>query len=190
MDETNGKSRIENFKKWIDTLQGVATILAAFLAGWWFLEQRSTTKNIKLDQTVSWQRAEGVDHTLLVTIEVHATNIGKVKVSLDPGLLEVIQVNPQPTQVTVLYRARLDKMVLEPGESAQAIFHLLPVWDTVKAIQVHSCYEVPGSAWTSVSCQERESRPTEDFRNRYWNLLSIAEIGSEPSRIETASSVH
>lgn len=188
--EAAPKSRIERAKAWIDVIQGAATIVAVFLAGWWFLEQRSINKNIKLDQTVSWEQAVGEDHTLLVAIEVHATNIGKVKVPLGPGLLEVMQANPRTQAPVLLYKTRLDPMSLEPGESAQARFHVLAVYDSVKAIQVHSCYEVPGSAWKSIDCADAEAHPDPARKNRYWNLLSIAAIGADAAHRESESSVH
>lgn len=188
--ETAPKSRIERVKAWIDAIQGITTIAALVLAGWWFLEQRSADKNIKLDQTVSWEQAVGEDHTLLVTIEVRATNIGKVRVPLAPGLLEVLQVNPRTAAPVFLYKTDLDPMTLEPGENAQARFHVLAVYDSVKAIQVHSCYQVPGSAWKSVDCAFAEANPDPARKNRYWNLLSIAAIGADAPQRVSESSVH
>jgi len=184
------KFRIEGIKTWIEVGQGIATIIAVILGAWWFLEQRSISKNIRLDQTISWQRAIGEDHTNLVMLEVHATNIGKIRVDLAPGLLEVFQINPRTPAPLALYKTNLEATTLEPGESAQALFHVLAVYDSVSAIEVHSCYEVPGSAWKSVDCAFAESHPDPNRKNKYWNLLSIASIGANAPQTISESSVH
>jgi hypothetical protein len=185
---------VTQIKPWVDVIQGAATVAAVLLGGWWFWEQRSINKNIKLDQTVSWERpASGEANVFLVAVDVRATNIGKVKADLKPGLLEVTQVNPRTPKPTILYTDSLDDVTLEPGESAQARFVILPIYSTVKAIQVHTCYEVPASAWAriwmpSVDCEHAEHGDSKG--NKYWSLLSVAEIGGDAPQKETESSVH
>ena len=160
---------IERVKPWVETIQGLFTILALLGGAYWFLAQESTKPQIKLDQTVTQRPLVGDETQTLITLDVRATNIGKVKVELSPGTLELLQINPEQDVPKLTFS--LQAMTLEPGESDQAIFQTVNIPNTVRTLQVHSEYQVPGA------------------RN-YWNLLSAVDIGAKPVPKEAASSVH
>jgi len=84
-----------------------------------------------------------------------------------------MQVNPELTDPNAppLDSFKLKSVSLEPGESDQAAFVAVDVWDTIKTIQVHSDYKVPNE------------------KSLYWNLLSFADIGVNANQKESASSV-
>ena len=165
-------SGIANVKNWVETIQGIATIVAICAGAYWFFMQRSTNPQVKLDQTVTQRLAVAQSNQTLITVDVRATNIGKVKVDLGPGQLELFQINPSPAPPTALISYTLKALTLVPGESDQAIFAAIKVQNTVKTVQVHSYYPVP-----------HESK-------KYWNLLSAVDIGTDASKKESASSVH
>ena len=185
----NPKNRLDQVKTSIDIVQGIATVIALVLGGFWFLGQRPANPNIKLDQTVTWQRVEGDTKNLLhVAIDVRATNIGKVKVDLKPGLIKVFEINPE---VSPLFELPLSSLRLEPGESAQALFHVQPMYDSVKAIEIVTCYEVPGSGPESLDCEHRESLHLDPpHNNLYWSLVSVAEIGTDAAQKQSSTSAH
>jgi hypothetical protein len=186
----NEKTFAEKTKVWFDIVQSLATILAIVAGGYWFFLQRSTKPQVKLDQTITQRAAVGEPNTVLVAIEVHATNIGKVKVDLDPGQLDVLQVNPRTDKPITLKSYSLNKLTLEPGESDQAIFQVLAVYDSVKTIQVHSCYEVPGSRKPPLTCAQASQDGSINSGHSYWNLLSVADLGADANHKESATSVH
>lgn len=166
------KTTIEKFKVWIDTLQGIATILAILAGGYWFFLQESLKPQVKLDQTVTQRSLAGESDQTYITVDVRTTNIGKVKVDLKPGELDLREVNPTPQGSGSLGSYPLKALILEPGESDQAIFQALIVPNSVKTIQVHSDYAVPGKT------------------KEYWNLLSVVDLGTVASHKESATSVH
>lgn len=186
----SSKTRVERIKPWIDLIQSLATITAILCAGYWFLLQRSTKQQVKLDQVITQRVAAGEDHTILVAIEVHATNVGKVKVELDPGRLDVTQINPRTAAPVTLETYELHRLTLEPGESDQAIFQVVPLYDTVRTIQVRSCYQVPDSNHSPSQCGISPVNSKTDDPHKYWNLLSVADLGSDANRKESATSVH
>ena len=163
-------SAIDRLRVWIEIIQGLVTILALVAGGYWFVLQRSTKAQVKIDQTVTQRPAADHPDQTLITIDVRATNIGKVKVVLSAGALDLMQINPTPGKPLISFE--LKELTLEPGESDQAIFRTLKVQSTVKTIQVHSEYPVPGE------------------KNKYWNLLSGVDIGARADHREAASSVH
>jgi len=184
------KTPLEITKLIFEIVQATATILAIVAGGYWFLLQRSTVPQIKLDQTITQRSAANEPHTILVAVEVHATNVGKVRVDLEPGQLDVMQINPRTDSPLILKSYALNKLTLEPGESDQAIFQVIPVYDTVKTIQVHSCYEVPQRSAPRVTCAEAIKIGQPDDVHKYWNLLSVADLGSDANRKESATSIH
>jgi len=147
----------------------VVTILALVAGGVWFLLQRSNKPQVKLDQTVTQRPVAGNPEMTLITLDVRATNVGKIKVDLEPGTVELMQLNPEQDVPKVAFP--LQRMTLEPGESDQAIFQTVNLPNSIHTIQVHSEYAVPGT-------------------KKYWNLLSSVDIGGSSDRKEAASSVH
>jgi hypothetical protein len=109
--------------------------------------QRSTKPQVKLDQTVTQRPVAGDDDEILITVDVRATNIGKVKVDLQPGQFDLLRLNPPQGGPLISYALRA--LSLEPGESDQALFKTVIVRSSVKTVQVHSDYKVPGTAVTS-----------------------------------------
>ncbi|WP_348266771.1 hypothetical protein [Edaphobacter sp. DSM 109919] len=166
--------RIDKVKIWMEIIQAVATVLAIAGGLIWFVLQRSTKPEVKIEQTVTHRSVAGHPDQSLISVDVRATNVGKVKVDLEPGVLEILQINPilEKDKQTAWPKFQLKRLTLEPGESDQALFRDFIVPATVQTIQIHSRYTVPGEP------------------GLYWNLLSFADIGVEPSRNETASSVH
>ena len=162
-------SFIEQIKPWVETLQGIATITALITAAIWFYMQRSTKPQVKLDQIISQRQVANDPDHFLVTIDVRASNIGKTKVDLQPGELDIRQFNPTPGRP--LFSFPLKQLRLEPGESDQAVFQAIELDNTIKSIQIHSDYKVPGKG------------------SEYWNLLSVADIGDTTSRKSSESSV-
>jgi hypothetical protein len=155
-------------KEWLDIVQSVSTIGAILAAGWWFLAQRNLKPQIKLEQTITQRPLAGKPGKYLVAIDVRATNIGKVNVSLPPGKLLLTQINPVPG--TDLDTLPLKDMDLDPGEGDQAAFTTVVVNESIRTIQATSTYSVPGK---------------EDYD---WQLLSLADIGdSKPQTTSTTS---
>src|SRR5436309_3142582 len=88
-------------KNWTDIEQSIFTV-AAIIAGLiWFFMQRSDKPQIKLEHSVSQRVLAGEDGTLLIAVDIRVTNIGKVKVTLDKGVLRIYQVNPIPGEELV-----------------------------------------------------------------------------------------
>jgi hypothetical protein len=172
------RSLIEIVKVWIDTTQGIATILAIIAGGYWFFLQRGTKPQIKLEQTVTQRAVAGEPHETLIVVDVRVTNTGKVKVDLDPGELELMQVNPIPTdpKAALLDSFELKRVTLEPGESDQALFRDDIVPDSIKTIQVHSDYKVPTDKILFWNLKDK---------NMYWNLLSFVDIDANASHAES-----
>jgi hypothetical protein len=99
-------------KPFVDMLQGLLTMGAICAGGWWFFEQESVKPEVKLEQTVT-QRALGNDLSqVLLTIDVRATNLGKTKVELTKGQMELSQINPIPGGS--LETDPLQPLILEP----------------------------------------------------------------------------
>lgn len=157
---------------WAEIVQAVATVLAIACGLVWFLLQESTKPQVKIDQTVTQRQVVGHPDQSLLSVDVRATNIGKVKVELEPGLMDLLQINPILDKPRTLGKYELKKLTLEPGESDQALFSDFVVPASIRTIQIHSRYAVPGT------------------QDKYWNLLSFVDIGSGAGAKETASSVH
>lgn len=147
-------------KPWLDLLQGLGTILALTGGAYWFYLQRNTEPQIKLDQIVTQRPLAGTDDRTLITVEVRATNIGKVKVALQPGSMDIRQLNPTGTDAPLKVLS-LVPLTLEPGETDQSLFKTFVLYNDVKTVQVHSQYRVPRD------------------REMYWNLYSPVDLGTE-----------
>lgn len=168
------KSALETVKLCVDVVQGLATIVAILAGGYWFFLQRSINPQIKIEQTVTHRPVQGDPGFMLMTVDVRATNVGKVKVDLQPGEFELRQVNPTLSGDTTkpLVALVLKPMTLEPGESDQALFKTIEVPVEIKTVQVHSDYAVPHET------------------KKFWNLLSAVDVSENSVRTETATSVH
>ena len=147
-------------------MQGILTIIAIAAGGWWFYAQESMKPEVKIDQVVT-QRRLADSEEILVAIDVHVSNVGKTKVELERGILELSDINP-PTP-GVLWSRDLPLITLEPGESDQAAFVTVAVPPEIKTLQIHSLYRVPHS-------------------NMYWNLLSAVDIGADTGKKQEATS--
>jgi hypothetical protein len=145
----------------------VATILAILAGGYWFLQQRLNKPNIKLEQTVTQRPVANDPKSILITLDVSATNIGKVEVKLEPSKAEIRELNPPGEDISM--SVDLKPMRLEPGESDQAVFKTLIVPSTVRTIQVHSQYAVPHT-------------------KNYWSLLSAKDLGVGEAKTDSATS--
>ena len=166
--ETDAKKETlgNKIKLVVDIVQAILTIFAICAGGWWFLKQESVKPQVKLEQTIT-QRPLGNDPSeVLLTVEVRATNMGKTKVELSNGQMEVSQINPVPGGS--LATSPLQALILEPGESDQALFKSILIYKSTLTIEVHSEYSVPGT-------------------KNVWNLLSAVDIGETPTKKETAS---
>lgn len=158
-----------SFKDLVGTVQSLITIVAILAGGYWFLAQRSLKPQVKMEQIISQRALDGEPGWMLIAVDVRATNVGKTKVSLTKGALELIQVNPLPGNSMAI--VALPAMDLEPGESDQAI---LRTWKTpgyIKTIEVHSSYAVPSS-------------------KEFWNVRSLVDVGGEKipaSKAQTGS---
>jgi hypothetical protein len=154
------KRSLELFKLCLDVVQAVGTIVALGAGLWWFLAQRSTHPNLKLEQTVTQRHLANDDNRIQVFVDVRVTNIGKVKIDLSPGTLSIYQVYPSLADKKALKDYALDNVVLEPGESDQPKVWSFFVYDNVKTIDISSSYPVPGT-------------------DKYWKLESVVNLGSE-----------
>lgn len=167
-ESTPASQRVETLKNWVTILQGVATVLAIIAGAIWFYLQRSLKPQIEVVQTVTQRRLANDPASSLVLLDVRVKNIGKTLVPLEPGLLEVMQLNPAPGGPLRSYP--LTAPNLEPGESNQVIFKAIQIPDSIKTIQLHTVYKVPGASG-------------------YWNLLSSADIGASASAVASTSSL-
>ncbi|GAC1360042.1 MAG: hypothetical protein NVSMB3_07870 [Acidobacteriaceae bacterium] len=164
--------RLEKAKLWVEILQGVSTILALCAALIWFVWGRSSKPQVKIEQTVTQRQVAGDAKRWLLSVDVRATNVGKVKVDLQPGEMELMQINPKATPARMLGpQLSLQALTLEPGESDQALFQDFTLPESIKTIQIHARYRIPGS-------------------DKYWNLLSFVDVGTNAGAKETATSVH
>lgn len=161
------KDLLAGISRWVELAKNLLTIGAILAGGYWFFEQRSNVPQVKLDQTVSQRLLSGSKDAWLIAVDVRATNVGKIKVSLANGLMELTQVNPIPGKA--LREEKLEDMVLEPGETDQALFRTYVIHDATKTVQMRSAYGVPGSNGLS------------------WNLLSVFDVGSDSHPKETAT---
>jgi len=143
-------------KPWFELLQSLGTIAALIAGLWWFLVQRSTYQNLKLEQTITQRPIPGAG-LKMVTIDVRVTNIGKVGINLKESEMDVYQLIPKATKE--LSKFKLDAVYLQPGESDQVAFESPVYPDVIKSIQVNSYYEVPDTG-------------------KYWELKSAADLGS------------
>jgi hypothetical protein len=176
------KTGAERLKLWIEIVQGTLTILGIFAAGMWFFAQRSDKPQIKLEHFATDRALSSARQMSLVAVEVRVTNVGKVKVHLDPGNLQIDQFNPVPGVTLLTGKKKLKELELEPGESDQALFEVYQLPDYIKTIQIHSDYDVPntGRIWW---------KPWTWFRHEplHWNLNSAYDVGgaekSAPVRI-------
>jgi hypothetical protein len=159
----------DQIKLIVDILQAILTISAILAAGWWFLKQESIKPQVKIEQTVTQRVLGNNPSENLITVDVRATNMGKTKVQLAEGEMEVSQINPIPGYSIVSYPLRA--LVLEPGESDQALFRTIRLNKSTLTVQIHSKYSVPNS-------------------KNIWNLLSAVDIGEKPTKKESAESIH
>jgi hypothetical protein len=135
---THSSTRAEDrIKTWADILQSAVTIIAVVAGGMWFILQRSTKPQVKIEHHVTQRAVEGSPGMWLVSVEVRVTNVGKTKVDLAQGILNLAQVNP-PVPGDDLIDDQLRDLRLEPGEADQAIFRTYQIPEAVKTIQVHS----------------------------------------------------
>lgn len=167
-DANSPKSFGETTKLCLDILQSLATILAIVCGAIWFYMQRSTKYQVKLDQTITQRPLAGSKNTL-ITIDVRATNIGKTKVTLQHGQFDLRQLNPTGFGALKSFPLE-DKLELEPGESDQALFKTLILDSSIKTVQAHSDYPVPGT-------------------DKFWNLLTAVDVGATPNTKVSESSV-
>lgn len=168
-DVGDGVAKRASFKDLLSTMQSLITIVAILAGGYWFVAQRSLKPQVKLEQTITQRALDGEAGWLLVAVDVRATNVGKTKVSLTKGSIELIQVNPLPGQSMAVFA--LPAMDLEPGESDQAILHTWKIPSYLRTIEVHSSYPVPSS-------------------KEFWNLRSLVDVGGEKiaaSKAQTGS---
>jgi len=162
---------LDRIKPWLDATQTVLTIVGIFAAAIWFFQQRSEKPMVKVEHLCSQRALDGVSGTALVAVEVRVTNVGKVRVPLDAGDVEITQINPQPG--ADLLEAKLKTLDLEPGEVDQAYFRVYRIPYAVKTIQVHTLLEVPDSGriwWKPWTWLNRTPL--------YWNLLSSYDLKS------------
>jgi hypothetical protein len=179
-DGNEHRSLLERAKVWVETIQGVVTIIALIAGGYWFYMQRSTKPQLKLEQTFTQRAVDGKPGLTFISVDVRVTNMGKVKVELDPGEVSVYQINPPSTDSgKPLAKFKLLKETLEPGESDQAGLAPLFVYDNIKTILVHSDYKVPNGRFLFWNLPEK---------NLYWNQRSYVDIGADTLKKESANS--
>jgi hypothetical protein len=171
-------------KGWLDIVQSVMTILALLGAAFWFFAQRSDKQQIKMEHFVTQRPVQGARAMDLVAVEVRVTNVGKVKVDLSPGHLELSQINPVPGGL--LLQAPLKTLHLEPGESDQAVFSTYQIPMEISTIQIHSDYALPhlGRIWW-------EPWTWFDHTPLYWSLNSAYNIDATTEKnipVKTGSS--
>jgi hypothetical protein len=167
--EDEGQRAGARLKVIVEIIQGLLTIGAICAGGWWFIEQESIKPQVRIEQTVTQRPLNGGSSESLITVDVRATNIGKTKVELSEGVMQVSQINPIPGYRIIEYPLR--SLLLEPGESDQALFRAIRLNKSTLTIQVHSEYPVPGS-------------------KNVWNLLSAVDIGNTQTQKESATSIN
>jgi hypothetical protein len=135
----------EAFKDWSSIIQSLLTIVAILLGGAWFLYQESLKPELKLDQIVTKRRLQEVQGVWLISVEVTATNTGKIRETLQGGTLDIVQLNPVPGRV-IFEKIPLADLQLDPGESDQALFSTFQISDYSSTLQIQSHYPVPTAA--------------------------------------------
>jgi hypothetical protein len=138
----------EGMKDWSAILQSIVTIAAVLLGGTWFIYQQSLKPELKLAQVVTKRPLDGVPDAWLISVEITATNTGKIREELTGGTLNIVQVNPLPGEVIFPNRPLLD-LQLDPGEADQAFFGTFPVSDVRRTLEIQSRYPVARSALES-----------------------------------------
>ena len=132
----------ENVKDWASSVQSILTILAILLGGAWFLYQESLKPELKLEQTVTKRKLQGASGIWLVSVDVTATNTGRIREKLQGGTLDIIQLNPLPGRA-IFPPMQLTDLQLDPGESDQALFATYQISDYAETIEIQSHYPVP-----------------------------------------------
>lgn len=171
-------------KPWLDAIQAILTIGAILAGGIWFFLQRFDRPMVKVEHRITQRPLVGTPHHWLVVIEVRVTNVGKVAVQLDKGQMELVQINPPipPGAVPTLKKEELKSLLLEPGESDQALFKTYDLPDVLRTVQIHSLYRVPPTFYKRNWQLLPRSQP-----DLYWNLLSVFDVGSPPTSVQTVS---
>lgn len=152
-------------KERLEIIQSIFTILAIVAGGWWFIEQRSEKPQVKVEHFLSQRPLAGAEHKWLMCVDVRATNVGKTKVRLEDGETKLTQINPIPG--VDLKDEQLKGLILEPGESDQALFKTYVIPDRIRTIEVHSNYTVPTSMLFGLWPHQK----------LYWNFRSLIDIG-------------
>jgi hypothetical protein len=174
----------EYLKDWIAILQSILTILAILLGGAWFLYQETLKPELKLEHVVTKRRLQGASNVWLISVEVIATNTGKVRERLHGGTLNVVQVNPLPGSPIFDQPMPLFDLQLDPGESDQALFRTFQVSDARSTIEIQSRYPFPTessigsflpSSWVASSAQP------------VWHHDSILDLENSKQPLDTAS---
>lgn len=162
-------------KDWLTILQSVLTIIAIVLGGGWFLYQETLKPELKLEHTITKRKLQGVPGAWIVSVEVTATNTGKVRETLHGGFLNILQANPLPGR-PIFDPTPLNDLQLDPGETDQALFKTYEISDARATIEVQSQYPVP--AESSISSFLPSSWVAKNDQ-KYWHHDSIFDV-SDP----------
>lgn len=135
--------------------------------------------NLKLDQTVTQRAMPSDPSKVLLGIDVHATNIGKVRIDLGEkaGRLQVCRVFSEPDHQLVsscddknglIFSKDLSSLLLQPGESDQVGVYLLPVDKSLSSVRISSYYQAPDT-------------------RQYWTLESLFDLAPPRREITPAT---
>lgn len=152
--QSDSKSILDHVKTAAELVQALFTIGAFIAAAWWFHAQNFTKQEIRIDQHVSQRPFQGTPDIALLVVDIRVTNVGKVPVNLDRGVLRVSSLNPEPS--VSLKPINLYDMTLEPGESDYALFQTIKVPTSVKTLELHASYPVPNGSlsWNSYNVSD------------------------------------
>jgi hypothetical protein len=164
----------DHLKDWSAIVQSALTIFAILLGGGWFLYQQTLKPQLKLEHIITKRKLQGMPSAWIVSVEVIATNTGKVRETLRGGSMNIVQVNPLPGR-PVFEPTPLSDLQLDPGETDQALFRTYEISDARATIEVQSQYPVPAessissflpSSWFAKSDQ------------KYWQHDSIFDVSN------------
>jgi hypothetical protein len=119
-----------------------------------------------------WAQTRGRDAAPFhCSMSLDTITLGRRLRSVHPREAAVQKLSARLVPGGSLATSPLQALILEPGESDQALFKSILIYKSTLTIEVHSEYSVPGT-------------------KNVWNLLSAVDIGETPTKKETASSIN
>ncbi len=117
-------SQLTILKDLIAVVQSIATVFALVAALYWFWLQRESEPRIRVDQTLTQHPNPADERSIFLEVDVTVTNIGKVVATPVCATVEVKELSPSNAELKF---EKMQEFRLEPGETDQTYFRVLPL---------------------------------------------------------------